>query len=486
MLKCIDEHNNILDASRCNDSATRQLSDDKKLFCRFCNSIVIYKNGTKVKAYFAHTKKIECPTYGAEESEEHEQGKEIIYEWLKNQYPDAFIDYEYHIKATNQVADVYIEHKQGNLKGLKWAFEFQHSTLIESKWKKRHELYKQAEIQDFWILDEDIFLSESNAIGVKDTGGRNNGGLDNDIFKETDLCYLLNIESNILTIDFKFKNVSKNVKTKQGTKSNSYRYHNPPNHSFNINNVKIEVDKETSYAFLTFDKVEDDLKEHINTTVLPRLKRRLHNKLAKQLEEQTSKIKKYAETLYNSGEVEIIMSFIKENQEQVEEDIRNLENEAFFNKYGDYFNRVFNYYKEIRTLGESNELAKRLLCKRISYKEVEKISFINELGENSLEAHFSEKLANEIDIVNYAYNEHKEVLETISKYQQKRLNEKLYKIKYDLVINNLGCPEAMQTPSAMNYALGFYECKNTTEVDNYIEEIKDKVIIKPMKPISWD
>ncbi len=50
-----------------------------------------------------------------------------MYNWLKGKFPNPFVEFEVYIPTTRQIADIYVEHQDGEYEGMKWAFEFQHS-----------------------------------------------------------------------------------------------------------------------------------------------------------------------------------------------------------------------------------------------------------------------------------------------------------------------------------------------------------------------
>mgnify|MGYP001038965924 CR=1 FL=1 len=469
MLNCVNEHNKTLHASTCDEVATRQLSKDNKLFCPFCKSNVSYRNGDIVKAYFAHKNIIDCPSYGAEESEDHEKGKQIIYEWLKNQYPDAFIEYEYHITATNQLADVYIEHKHGNLKGLKWAFEFQHSSITLGSWKKRHELYEKAGIQDFWVLDKAIFFKLSEAKEVIGTGARRRDGFDCSIFKETNLCYLLDLKTGVMTIDFKFRKSTKTRRVRGIERKNEYFYHNPSQHSCHIDRVRVKVNDEFKYGVLMFDAIEEQMKPTLSL-IISGFRRKLEAELERQLQEQAKIKKAYIKANYESEDAENIWQFMIKNREIIKDDVRTLPESSFFKKYSNYIDKVISNCKELESLEESNELVKKSLKGFVFHADPYKISFLNKQGDNSLEEHLKLEHKEKIALIEYAYNNHREVLEKLASiFNQKRVKDKLKLINFSLVVYKTN-------PTAMDYALEYRRFESTKEIDEYIEQIREEII----------
>ena len=178
----------------------RSISDEGKMYCPDCQTSVILVAGTRRVHHFRHRSNVEC-TYDSEpETMEHAQGKVHIYNWLKKKYPEAKVELEYKIKETNQRADVFVIFPDRE----KWAFEIQCSPISGELWKKRSNLYKQADVKDFWILGENLH-SYGITNGEVDTMKNRLKDLPLTIFKETG--YLLYFDTNSLGINgfYEFK-----------------------------------------------------------------------------------------------------------------------------------------------------------------------------------------------------------------------------------------------------------------------------------------
>ena len=123
----------------------KQLSDDKQLLCPDCNEPLIFKEYNERTNHFAHARR-DC-TYPFREAEslEHESGKKALYEWLKTQFGEEDCHIEHHISLTNQRADTFVSATQT-------AVEFQCSPIQDNTWHTRHDLYRDASVQDIWIL----------------------------------------------------------------------------------------------------------------------------------------------------------------------------------------------------------------------------------------------------------------------------------------------------------------------------------------------
>lgn len=139
-------------ASKDNADIISDLAKDKLLICPECNSLLTFKNGEVKIPHFAH--KTKCTyLYWEPESEEHIQGKLAVKYRLERLYPNSKVYIEYSVKETNQRSDVMVVHPNNE----KWAFEIQLSKIPLSTLIERHELYKAAGIQDFWLLGAKAF-----------------------------------------------------------------------------------------------------------------------------------------------------------------------------------------------------------------------------------------------------------------------------------------------------------------------------------------
>ena len=132
----------------------KNISKNKLIICEKCGSILILKAGAVKIHHFAHKNKCTYK-YGEPESEEHIMGKFNMYIKLIKLYPNSKVELEYHIKETNQIADVIVIHKNGE----KWAFEIQCSRITVGTLIERSLLYKKADIIDTWFLGYEYSFS---------------------------------------------------------------------------------------------------------------------------------------------------------------------------------------------------------------------------------------------------------------------------------------------------------------------------------------
>src|SRR5258708_8708750 len=76
------------------------------------------------------------------------RGKMVLTEWLRRQFTRASIFLEERLPEPNRIADIFVTHPDGQ----RWAIEFQCAPLDVDKWRLRHAAYRNANIQDTWII----------------------------------------------------------------------------------------------------------------------------------------------------------------------------------------------------------------------------------------------------------------------------------------------------------------------------------------------
>ncbi|GCE24787.1 hypothetical protein KDA_02710 [Dictyobacter alpinus] len=127
----------------------QQWSRDHQIHCPNCRGIVHVRGGAekRTQLHFAHQKG-ECAWSTEAESVRHAQGKLVLAQWLRQQYPEAQISLEKRLPEPNRIADVFLEHQNGR----QWAIEFQCAPLDILEWRMRHNAYRNANIIDTWII----------------------------------------------------------------------------------------------------------------------------------------------------------------------------------------------------------------------------------------------------------------------------------------------------------------------------------------------
>ncbi|GCE03064.1 competence protein CoiA [Dictyobacter aurantiacus] len=127
----------------------QQWSRNHQLYCPNCRGVVHIRGGAekRTQVHFAHQKG-ECAWSTEAESIRHAQGKLVLAQWLRQQYPQASISLEKRLPEPNRIADVFLQHTNRQ----QWAIEFQCAPLDIEEWKMRHQAYRKAGITDCWII----------------------------------------------------------------------------------------------------------------------------------------------------------------------------------------------------------------------------------------------------------------------------------------------------------------------------------------------
>ena len=124
-------------------------SQKNLLYCPNCRGIVHMRGGPekRTQLHFAHQKG-ECAWSTESETLRHLRGKIVLAEWLRKQFPEAIVSLEKRLPEPNRIADIFVAHADGR----QWAFEFQCAHLDHDEWQLRHAAYRNANIQDTWII----------------------------------------------------------------------------------------------------------------------------------------------------------------------------------------------------------------------------------------------------------------------------------------------------------------------------------------------
>lgn len=124
-------------------------SREHLLHCPNCRGTVHVRGGPekRTQLHFAHQKG-ECAWSTEGESVRHAQGKRVLAQWLRQQFPQSTVTLEERLPEPNRIADVFLRHTDGR----QWAVEFQCAPLDIEEWQHRHSAYRQANIIDIWII----------------------------------------------------------------------------------------------------------------------------------------------------------------------------------------------------------------------------------------------------------------------------------------------------------------------------------------------
>ncbi len=114
-------------------------------FCPSCNQPVVAKAGTKLIPHFAHASNTRCPSQEGGEGVYHEKGKLLLYQWLKSQQLDVWL--ETYIPEISQRPDLLLRLKNKTI-----AIEYQCARIPPELVAKRNRGYARAGIVPIWIL----------------------------------------------------------------------------------------------------------------------------------------------------------------------------------------------------------------------------------------------------------------------------------------------------------------------------------------------
>jgi competence protein CoiA len=466
MLRCLTTEKKSVYSTSCNEVETRALSRAGGLLCPSCESRVTFKKGAVKIAHFSHRRDAECAFNSYEpETNTHLKGKDIIYRWLKSSFPNAIVELEYFVNETKQIADVFISHQTGNFSGQKWAFEFQHSPLTVDAWRLRHDQYKSAGITDFWFLDTDKFLKFSRAQGMDDARVRNS--LELEIYDVTGLCYFLDTDSKEITIDCSFY---QDYELYNGRHKTWYTYHTPAEHSCKLDDTSFLFNSEFSICGLNFDAVNEKVKERLELQVT-KAKRELERRLEEELQIKATEKKEYSSQLYGKDN-DYVWSILKTNKLQVKEDVRNLSNEHFFEKYSSLLNKALLIKAEKETWRDSEVVELNLLHRLSIIDDIKHIDTIEQIDRTSLLEFTKSKYAKDLTLINYALNKYTDILVKISNYNQKMVYKDLERISYKISVY----PSSTKRTTYLDYAENFKRCADTNEIDELVTQIINKVI----------
>ncbi len=120
-----------------------------KLFCEECGSPVFLRAGEIKVPHFAHhsDQARDCYYEHIKESEEHRLGKFILYQYIKELYPDSNVQVNFRFE-NKRWADILVKFSDERL----IVIEYQRKDVKALEWKERHEHYIRLGIPDIWIL----------------------------------------------------------------------------------------------------------------------------------------------------------------------------------------------------------------------------------------------------------------------------------------------------------------------------------------------
>ncbi len=131
----------------------RELSDGRQLTCPACGALLVLHAGAVRAHHFAHRPGSACTLPQTEpETEQHRAGKLLIAQWLRQRLPNAEVTVEAYLPETAQRADLLVEARTSGGEARTIAMEYQCANLSAQEWRRRHRLYREAGIEDLWLL----------------------------------------------------------------------------------------------------------------------------------------------------------------------------------------------------------------------------------------------------------------------------------------------------------------------------------------------
>ncbi|MGN5650776.1 competence protein CoiA [Bacillus sp. Brlt_9] len=477
MLRCITESQILLYAPNCKEEETRQLSRSGLLFCPSCKDKVQFCRGQKKGSYFRHPKS-NCIAYKYDysESPNHKKGKDILYNWLKNKFEKAIVEKEKYIPETGQIADILVTHTEGKLKGCIWAFEYQHSKLPKKDWDARHNLYQNANIVDFWILDAEVFLKYSQSNDERIKNARNKQDLQETIYSTTGFCYFLNISTLDLTIDFKFREEFIGPKNPKDVfyPSKPYKFHSPLKHSCRLEEIQfMYYEGSSDFIAMFYKDIAEKLKKEFKTKSQA-FKIKKQKKWDKELESKIQQILEYTKINYDEVFFSCMKRFIEINKQDIQIDAYHLPEEEFLQKY-EAFVRVLQKYETERLVWKEsvNDTLRIIYELSVREKDEEGICSLEFLDKNklTLKDHYLEKYKNKIEIITYVLRNYEEPLKKLAQLNPNRIRTWLSKI------NTWLTPLGIVNPTKFDYAFAYRHIKSKEEVDKIFKVIQEETNI---------
>lgn len=128
----------------------RKIQSQNNFLCPHCKGKVYLKIGTIKQPHFAHASSKTCISNPYGEGDYHKKGKKLIYNWLKNQGLQVYL--EKWLGEIKRRPDIYVE-----IGNTKLVLEYQCSEIDKNELLYRMNLYKQLNIKQIWILGGNMF-----------------------------------------------------------------------------------------------------------------------------------------------------------------------------------------------------------------------------------------------------------------------------------------------------------------------------------------
>lgn len=137
----------VIDLSKLTKPEMVRLNRRQAFFCITCKKPVIFKNGARKRAHFAHQK--EGLSISRPESAAHLLVKHAMAKWLKSQGIDAKIEQRF--TTIDRIADIYFEYQKAQ-----YVLEIQKSPMSDLEFKQRTLDYQSVDATVWWIFLGDV------------------------------------------------------------------------------------------------------------------------------------------------------------------------------------------------------------------------------------------------------------------------------------------------------------------------------------------
>ncbi|MGN5650777.1 competence protein CoiA family protein [Bacillus sp. Brlt_9] len=454
---------------------TKEMSSNKLLLCPNCLTHVIFCNGPKMGSYFRHYDEDACiGNYSEPETKKHRKGKEILVNWLKNTFKTSIVETEKRIIETNQIADILVTHTEGKIKGDRWVFEFQHSKLSAKDWEERHNLYQQANVTDFWILDAEVFLNYSKSKDSYIQKSRLQKDPQEAIFSSTGFCYFLNLNTLELTIDYKFRYEDIRVERPNGGyfPKKEYKFHKNSEQSCHLHKVSFKYNEEFNFLALGYKNIGDEFFEEFEWKI-QKLQREKQEKWEEELVKRGMKKVRYAQKLYGESFSSYMVEFMRENKEAVQNDAFDLSDEEFLNTYKSYVQRLQKYDEERNSWKESSDDISRVIyqlsARNEDRVEMRSLDFLKK-KKSTFKEYLLEKYEDEINVISFVIQEYKGVFEKLAELNPQIIKKRLNEINWRVVPFG-------SNPTEFDYAYAYHYIETIEQADEILKIIKARLKI---------
>ena len=133
----------VIDLEKLTKPEIMKLNGHRDFICLMCKKPVIFKNGTRKRAHFAHEK--EGLSTSNPESAAHLLVKHAMAKWLRTQKIEVQVERRF--TTIDRIADIYFEYQN-----VKYAMEIQKSPMSDAEFNQRVLDYNSVDVAILWIF----------------------------------------------------------------------------------------------------------------------------------------------------------------------------------------------------------------------------------------------------------------------------------------------------------------------------------------------